>query len=452
MVLLFFAVLMQSMTPSVSPAAPSLDVFRIFLCDGRVLSSYGEPAQVEGDLVFVVTQGVKGEAEAHDLITVPLARVNMERTLEYAAALRSAKYGATRGEKEYQEFTADIARAMAAIEASDDKDRRIGIAQVARSRMMSWSQNHYGYRARDLGQLAGMLGEVIVELQAAKGVSQFSLDFVANVAPVPEVPLLAPPSAAETVSMALTAASVTEIGVQKIALLRSASRVVAAMPDATESLRAEVARALADETEVESAYRTMLTTAFTRADLAVRQGRPATVKRVIQEVQSADARLGHRRGIEMAGAMRRLQSELGFAIEQRAALDRWARVKNRLLAYEVSVRPVLAGWHSHESALAAISERRRPGPSALDAADRRFSELDRVLSSLRPPDDLLDVHDVLRSAVLMARQALVIGRRLSVAANRELADNASSAAVGSQMLRERVLDDLVAALKPRRVR
>ena len=60
--------------------------------------------------------------------------------------------------------------------------------------------------------------------------------------------------------------------------------------------------------------------------------------------------------------------------------------------------------------------------------------------------------DVLRSAVLMARQALVIGRRLSVAANRELADNASSAVVGSEMLRERGLGDLVAVLKPRRVR
>jgi hypothetical protein len=237
-VFLFFAVLMQSMTPSVSQSGPSLDVFRIFLHDGRVLSSYGEPAQVEGDLVFVVSQGVKGVVEAHDLITVPVAKVNMARTLEYATALRSAKYGATRGEKEYQEFTADIARAMAAIEASDDKDRRIGIAQVARSRLMSWAENHYGYRATELSQLSSLLGEVIVELQAAKGISQFSLDFVANVAPAPSVPLLAGPTAAESVSMALAAASVTDVGVEKIALLTSASRVVAAMPDATERLRA----------------------------------------------------------------------------------------------------------------------------------------------------------------------------------------------------------------------
>jgi hypothetical protein len=41
---------------------------------------------------------------------------------------------------------------------------------------------------------------------------------------------------------------------------------------------------------------------------------------------------------------------------------------------------------------------------------------------------------------------------LSVATNRELADNAAAAAIGSEMLRERGLSDLVAALKPRRVR
>jgi hypothetical protein len=341
---------------------------------------------------------------------------------------------------------------MAAIEESDDKDRRIGIAQVARSRLMSWSENHYGYRAKDLGQLSSLLGEVIVELQAAKGISQFSLDFVANVAPAPDVPLLAPPSAAETVSMALAAASVTEVGVEKIALLTSASRVVAAMPDATDALRAEVARNLANGTAVEAAYRTMFRTAFTRADLAVRQGRPATVMRLIQDVRAGDAKLGHRRANEMAGAMRRLQSELALATEQRAALDRWARVKGQLLAYEVRVRPVLDGWRSQDSALAALRDGRRAGPGALDAADRRFGELDRMLSALKPPDELQDVHGILRSAVLMVRQALGIGRRLSVAANRELADNASAAVVGSEMLRERGLADLVAALKPRRVR
>jgi len=447
-VFLFVAVLMQS----IAAPDPSLDVFRIFLNDGRVLSSYGEPARVETDLVFVVSQGLKGGVEAHDLITVPVSKVDMERTLEYANALRVAKYGATRGEKEYQDFTADIARALGELEKSDDKDRRLGIAQVARRRLITWAENHYGYRAADLAQLTAMLGEVIVQLQAANGVAQFSLDFAANVAPPPAVPLLAGPTAAESVSMALAAASVTEVGVEKMALLASANRVVSAMPDAPEALRAEVARVLAEETAVETTYRTMLRTAYTRADLAVRQGRPATVRRVIQDVQARDAKLGYRRPNEMAAAMRRLQSELGLALDQRAALDRWARVKDQLMAYEVRVRSVLEGWSSQEAVLSAVRNGHRAGPGAVDSALRRFGELDRALSALRPPDELQDVHGVLRSAVLMARQGLLIGRRLSVAENRELEGNASAAMTGAEMLRARAMADLSTSLQPRRVR
>ena len=453
----FCAVLLLSLVPNVGDAQPaqanpSLDVFRIFLRDGRVMSSYGEPAQVEGDLVFVVTQGQKGGVETQDLITVPVVKIDMARTLEYASALRSAKYGATRGEKEYQDFTADIARAMAALEASDDKDRRIGIAQVARSRIMGWSEQHFGYRAEDLRQLASLLSEVIVELQAANGISQFSLEFVANVAPAPSVPLAASPSAAETVSMALTAASVTDVGVERIALLKSASAVVASLPDATDKLRAEVAKALADETAVEASYRSLFRNAFTRADLAVRQGRPATIRRLIQDVQAADERLGHRRVNETAATMRRLRSEFELAIEQAAANARFNRLRPQLQAYEVRARAVLDGWGSHVSVLSAIKDGRRTSPGSVDSAVRRFGELDRALIALKPPEDLLDVHGVFRSAVLMARQALLIGQRLNVAKNSELSLNASSAVAGAEMLRAKGLGDLAAALKPRRVR
>lgn len=449
--------LMMSLVPNhgvaqPAQADPSLDVFRIFLQDGRVLFSYGEPAQVEGDLVFVVTLGEKGGVGTQDLITVPVAKVDMARTLEYASALRSAKYGATRGEKEYQEFTADIARAMAALEASDDKDRRIGIAQVARSRMMSWSETHFGYRAEDLRQLASLLGEVIVELQAANGISQFSLDFVANVAPIPAVPLLAAPSAAETVVMALTAASVTDVGVERIALLKSASVVVASLPDATNSLRADVAKALADEMAVETAYRSLFRNAITRADVAVRQGRPATVRRLIQSVQAADERLGRRRANETAATLRRLRSEFELAIEQAAATARFNRMKPQLEAYALRARAVMDGWGSHVSVLTAIKDGRSTSPGRVDSAVRRFGELDRALSALRPPEQLLDVHGVFRSAVLMARQALLIGQRLNVARNTELAQNASSAVAGAELLLARGLGDLAAALKPRRVR
>jgi hypothetical protein len=450
--ILGWVVLAMVATSTPAQAQPSLETFRIYLRDGRVLTSYGEYARVDDDLVFVVTQGQAGGVETRDLITVPVAKVDMDRTAEYARALRVAKYGSTRGENEYLELTADIARALAELEASTDQDRRLGIAQVARARLATWSEEHYGYRASELRQLVQLFDEVIVELQAASGISHFSLDLVANTPPSSEVPLFPALSSVESVEMALVAAAATEIGVEKMSLLQSASRVVATLTDAPDRLRADVARALAAETQVETAYRTLLRDAVARADVAVRAGRPAAVARVIADVKAGDARLGQLRSRDVAGVLRRLDAEVRLAAEQKAAFDRWAQVKDELHAYDTRVRIVLDGWASHASALSAIRDRRRAAPAALDAAYRRFGELDRALSALRPPDELRDVHGVFRSAFQMATQALQLGRRLAVAANADLARNASAAIAGAELLRAQGLTDLATGLAPRKVR
>lgn len=433
-------------------AQPSLETFRIFLRDGRVLASYGEFARVDDDLVFVVTQGERGGVETHDLITVPVAKVDMARTVEYASALRTAKYGSTRGEREYLDLTEDISRALAELEASDDKDRRLGIAQVARARLAAWSSQHFNYRAAELRQLVSLFDELIVELQAATGVSHFSLDLVATAAASSAVPLMEAPSSVESVQMALVAAAATEIGIEKLALLQSANRVVATLPQASAALRAEVARVLDDETRVDASYRVLIKDAVSRADAAVRQGRPVVVARLIADLTAGDARLGHRRARDVAGVLRRLEAEARLAADQKAALDRWASVQHELRAYETRVRVVLDGWMGQMPALSPIRGRRRATPANLEAASRRFSELDRALAALRPPDELRNVHGVFRSAIQMVRQGLVLQERLAVAPNAQIARNASSAIVGAELLRARGLADLAAGLVPRRVR
>ena len=433
-------------------AQPSLETFRIFLRDGRVLASYGEFARVDDDLVFVVTQGQRGGVETHDLITVPVAKVDMPRTVEYAGALRTARYGSTRGEQEYLDLTGDIARVLAELEASDDKDRRLGIAQVARARLAVWSQEHFNYRAAELRQLVSLVDELIVELQAATGVSHFSLDFVANTAPSPAVPLMEAPSSVESVEMALAAAAATDVGIERITLLRSASRVVAAMTEASPALRGEVAKALDEETRVDTAYRALINTAVTRADIAVRLGLPADVTRLVARLKAGDARLGYRRPREVVTALRRLESEVLVARVQRSALDRWAGMKDRFRAYDARARAVLDGWRRHASTLSAVQEQRRATPASLDGAVRRFSELDRALAALRPPPEFRDVHALFRSATQLARQGLLLGQRLAVAANTEIAHNASAAVAGAELLRAQALADLSAGLRPRTVR
>ena len=436
----------------VPAGSPALDVFRIFLRDGRVLASYGEFAQVDADLVFVVAQGQKGGVQTHDLVTVPVAVVDMERTTAYASALRMAEYAALRGEREYQALIADITRAIAALEASDDKDRRLGIAIVARRRLLAWSADHFGYRAAELRQIVSILDDVILDLQAATGTSQFSIDLVASVVPPAPVPLMTAPTPAETVAMALVAAGATDVGVEKLALLRSANQVAESLPEADAVLRSEVARRLAEETAVDAAYRALLREALTRADTAVRQGRPAVIRRLILDVESRDAALGHRRPRDVAATLRTLWSESGLAVDQQLAFERWARVKDQLRAYEARVRSAQRAWTRHAPTLSAIKKGEPASPGKLDAAVRAFSELDRVLVSLQPPEELVEANGIFRSAVQLVQHGLVLGQRLAVAPNAELARNASSAMTGADLLHDAGVKSLTNALTPRRVR
>ena len=424
---------------------------RIFLLDGRVLNTHGDCAMLPDELVCMVKLGGGDVAESFDLLTVPRALVNEERTTAYAQALRAAHYGATRGEQEYTELTNELARVLGELEASADRDRRLGIAQVARARLAGWSAEHFGYKAEETRQLVSLLDEVIAELRIAAGQTKFSLDLVANLAPVETIPILPLPDVTESLEMALVSATVTQAAAERLAILRSAQRVATAAPVAA-AIKARVEAAWRAEEASERAYRALLNDAVTRADAAVRQGRPAAIERLIRDVAAQDGRLGSRRPREMAAFTRRLEAELALATAQRQAFVRWQQVKAQLLAYELALRPLLDGWVSQRPVLDGLRAGAVPRRPSLDRAARRFASIDAALITMRPVRELADVHAVLRSAVQMARLGLSLGERLTVAPNSEIAGNAAAAVAGAELLLAQARTDLVPALFPRKVR
>jgi hypothetical protein len=431
---------------------PTHEVFRVFLRDGRVLHSYGECAELSGELVCVVRLGGDGVEVSHDVVTLPVVQVDLDRTRAYAAALRSARYGATRGAGEYADLTADITHALRELEAETDRHRRLGIAQVARRRLAGWSEAHFGYKADETTALVGLLDGVIAELRVAAGESTFSLDLVAGALADAPSPVLPAPDDREIFEAALAAAEVTPLAAERLALLRSLVRVSAARPDVPAALRARAAEALATEEAVERAYRALMAETIARADVAVRYGRVAVMEGLIREAADRDARLGRRRPREMAAFGRRLAIELAQTREQAAAYARWRTVRDQLLAYERRLRPVFDAWVSQRPVLEALRDGRVPRPSALDAAQRRFAGIERTLASLRPLPEVVQVHGVLRSAAQMASQALALGARLTVARNDEIARNAAAAVAGAELLLAQGRQDLVPALNPRKVR
>jgi hypothetical protein len=430
----------------------SLEVFRIFLTDGTVLNSHGECATLPEELVCIVKLGGGDVPESHDVLSVPLSRVDEPKTTDYARALRAAQYGVTRGEREYADLTADMARSLAELESSTDRDRRLGIAQMARQRLAGWSADHFGFKADETRQLVGMLDEVIAELRVAAGETKFSIDMVANIAPTVPTALLPSPNVSQSLDAALAAAEVTQVAAERMAILRSAQRVSAATAGLDAALKARVARSLQAEELIERQYRALMQDAITRADVAVRHGRASVLQRLIWEVAEADQKLGARRVREMAAFGRRLEIELQLAKEQQAAFARWEQVKDQLFAYEVRLRPVFDDWVSQRLVLRDVRSGTAPRASALDVAVRRFASIDATLARMRPLPEVREVHAVLRSAVQMARQGLVLGQRLSVASNAEISRNASSAITGAELLLAQARAELVVQLNPRKVR
>lgn len=452
--------LAASVSPFANPAIPqspilnpqSLEVFRVFLTDGRILHSYGECATLPEDLVCVVKLGGGAVAESHDVLTVPLVMVDEAKTREYARALRAAQYSATRGEREYSEMTTELTRVMAEVETSTDKDRRLGIAVMARQRLASWSAEHFDYKAAETRQLVAMLDEVIAELRIAAGDTKFAIDMVANLAPAEPQALLPTPELPETLETALLAAEVTPIAAERLTLLRSAHRVAAATPGLDGALRRRITQTLQTEEVIDREYRALMQEAMARADVAVRSGRVSQLQRLVSEVHQRDQKLGARRPREMAALGRRLEIELQQAREQQVAFARWTSIKSQLLAYEVRVRAIFDGWVAHRPVLLDLREERTGRASALDSAVRRFTALDATLGSMQPLPEVRDVHALLRSAVQMARQGLILGQRVAVARNAEASRNASSAVAGAELLLEQGRTELVRSLNPRKVR
>ena len=75
---------------SIAPAAGSDAVlYRIFLRDGATLISYGEFARVAGRVVFSIPLGDVARTPHLELVSVPEASVDWDRTDRYAEAARA---------------------------------------------------------------------------------------------------------------------------------------------------------------------------------------------------------------------------------------------------------------------------------------------------------------------------------------------------------------------------
>ncbi|MEZ5317868.1 MAG: hypothetical protein R2752_10755 [Vicinamibacterales bacterium] len=433
-----------SAAAAAQPPAPG-GLFRIFLRDGSALPAYGDVAVVADRAVFTLAVG-EAPNYRFQLMSLPTTEIDLEKTASYSRSVRASYYAATRGEADYSAMTQEVAAALDYLTQVADPKERLRLAEQARTRLMDWSRENYGYRAKDIEALAGLFDEVIAELRAAAGESSFTLDLSAGSATAPLEPLLEPPSLRQSIEAALAAARAADVPEERLGVLRTALVSLDGHEDVAD-LRDTVSGELKVEEAVGESYRLLGEDLLGRAEAAATAGDISAFARIRADLSDRDAALGRRRPAEVAALRKALDGWLDKTVERRLTLDRYALARAKIVDYEKAVRPALSGIDGLRSVLEYLRDQKYFNFQRLETSIARFARYLDLVQQVTPPEEMTDVHATLISALHMAQQACARRRLYVVTSTESFNAEAGAAAAGALLLADEVRKEILARLR-----
>jgi hypothetical protein len=438
-------------------AGDDATLLRVFLKDGTSLVSYGEPARVEGRVIFSMPTGPMPNPPLH-LVDIAVDRVDWERTERYAANARATHYVQTQAEIDYAALSSEIAAALNDVTLTADPARRLAIVEQARKALADWPQSHYNYRQAEVRQMLGMLDEAIADLRAATGGSRFNLSLSTFTdPPVIVEPLLPPPTPQEAIQDVLLAAKMVDSAAERTSLLSTAliaiERDKGVLPSKwLVDTRAETEAALRQEGQLDQSYMSMTATFL---DLATRRAKAADVhglEQLIAQLHRQDEQLGRKRPDAMAALLGAIEERLDAARRLQLARDRWALREPVLRQYYFAISRPMSLFAALNPALENIKTLAGSSPIALATIDRVVAQTLKLATAIVPPDEFAAAHALLVSAVQMAGNAARIRREATLAGDMTRAWDASSAAAGALMLGARATTDIKALVRKPQIR
>ena len=431
-------------------------LLRVFLVDGTTLTSFGEYARVGDRIVFSMPFGSGPQGiPPLQLVSLPERNVDWARTDAYRETARAAQYAAAHGENDFALMTGDVARVLNEIALAKDPAHRLRLAEQARAQLAEWPARHYGYRARDVRDIAALLDETIAGLRAAAGGNQVDLSFVANVEPPAPVLLLPPPTRTEVIAQALSIAEMADVPADRIAMLRNTVAFIDSSPEAGSDggmMRARdlAQRRLEHELDVDRRYTAFVRNLTAQASASAGRADVRGVERVIARVAPLDEQFGHERPADVRSLLATLHAQLDSARRLRLARDRWRLRLEGYRSYSRFVKSPLEQLDLMRPALQEIKTLAGPEAVALGRLTVRAAQAARELRGVIPPPDLASIHALLQSACQMASAAVETRFKAVASGDMATAWNASSAAAGSLMLLARARDGLERHLVPPR--
>ena len=134
-------------------AGSDVTLFRLYMLDGSVLTSYGEFARVNDSVVFSMPVGGKPEQPRIQVTSVKSALVDWQRTEKYSASARYQRYAESRGEEDFRILSNEVAVALNDIALSSNRQQALMLAEQVRKTVADWPRSHYGYRQNDVREI-----------------------------------------------------------------------------------------------------------------------------------------------------------------------------------------------------------------------------------------------------------------------------------------------------------
>jgi hypothetical protein len=448
---LLIAALFPTNVVAQEPASRVL--FRVFLLDGRVLSSYGEWARTGDRVIFSMpTQLSRQPMELH-LINIPDKQVDWPRSERYAESVRAAAYAATRGDADFKDFSDEVAKILNEISKIPEPRARLSTTERARQKLADWPAAHYGYRNAEVREALNVLDEVIAQLRVAVGITRFDLSLSAD-APLtePPPPPLPPPSDAELVEQFAAAATVADSPPERITLLQTVlrliDRAVGSMPmEWVTRMRRSANGELERERRTEEAYDKLRTRTLEEASRLASDGRAADLERLRDKVREEDRRLGGQRSGDVAALLATIDLHAASAVIAREKRKTWDRRAPYYRRYRRSTNSAYKIFDETAKALEEVRMLTGPPVNALNSLAKSLNTASRRFTKVNPPEELASAHLVVTSVCDMAQNAFRL-RAEAVSTNSvDAAQRASSAAAGALMLYRRARAEQLAIME-----
>jgi hypothetical protein len=426
-------------------AVPPL--FRLFLTDGTEVTTYGEFARLDEQVVAAVPVG-RLDAPVPDLQTVTVAarHVDWPKTEAYLQAVRLAQYTASTAERDYAAFAEDVAYTLDQVATTPDPLARIGIVERARTRLIEWPRQHYGYRQQDAVAMLAVLDDVLAGLRAAAGQQHFTLTLASGTA-VPPAPAVRPlPTLRDVVSQALALSRHLVDPAERTRLLGHVLGLLDGDHDWDRAwvrkMRRDTRSALETERTTTRAYTSLRDRVLARAATLLEKADVRSLMALRADTLSRDERLGRQRPSEMAALLAQLDLQLDDARQLRLALDRWDARRPVVEAYVRATSDLIETLRPLVRALDDIRALSGPSTFGLDRADGVLAGAQMRLQQALTPEEAGPVQALMAAALQMAAHAVRTRRAAMTTGDMNIAWEASAAAAGALMTLERARTDL----------